>query len=382
MRATIRDLAVFAAVRPLDLTAYLRTRAWRQTQTHGTRSAIWEGGPAGQFELLVPLEVDAPTYGRRVADVFRLLAEAEGRSQMEILRDVTTAGFDIVRIRALAADYDDGTVPLDVGVTLVDCARDLLLAAACAAHQPRPVYHARKPAPALDYLRRARLGQTEHGSFVIALHAPVPPALQMHLDAVEEAVPYERRVTTTLLSAAAAARRAVQAAAASGDFKPFEEAVADGVSANFCDALAGLHAVASCDALALSVDWAAVRPMPTPATPPVVIGRDALGLLREASRLFKQQHPEVEGELTGYVTRLEREEGDLLGTATVVGAMGSDPPRRVRLVELPAALYDRAVEAHKSERRVRAVGDLRKDGRTWVLRGVREFEAIADEADG
>lgn len=378
MKATIRDLGSFSAVRPLDLTAYLRTRGWRQVETNGTRSAVWE---MGAYEVLVPLDAAAPAFARRIADVFRLLCEAEGRSQLEVYRDIITASFDIVRIRAIDSDFEDGTIPIEAGVTLVERARDVLLAAACSAHQARSVFHTRKPTPAIEYLRRARLGQTEHGSFVVALHAPVPPELQMTLSPIERADPYERKVTTTLMSGVEAARGAAHAAAASGDLKPFEDAVRNGVSANLCDALTGLHGIAQCEALSVGVSWAAVRPAPALTTAPVLIARDILPVLQEASRLFKQRHPEVEIELVGYVTELCREEGELLGTATVIGN-GGGGPRRIRLTDLPPEDYEVVLEAHRAERKIRAVGELRKDGRSWVLRRARDIESIPDEDGG
>ena len=52
-----------------------------------------------------------------------------------------------------------------------------MLAAACAAIEPRAVYAARKPERAMAYLRQIRLGPTEAGSFVVTVESPVAPRL-------------------------------------------------------------------------------------------------------------------------------------------------------------------------------------------------------------
>ena len=82
---------------------------------------------------------------------------------------------DVLRVRAPEAD-DDGSFGIDRGVELVQHARDMLASAACAAFDPRRAYHLKKVQRAEDYMRHVRLGQTEHGSFVVTLLAPMPPA--------------------------------------------------------------------------------------------------------------------------------------------------------------------------------------------------------------
>lgn len=52
--------------------------------------------------------------------------------------------------------------------------------------------------------------------------------------------PYERQVTADLASALVAIEQATESAASTGEFQSFENAVRDGVSANLCEAIAGL----------------------------------------------------------------------------------------------------------------------------------------------
>ena len=163
------------------------------------------------------------------------------RSQIQIFQDLLVTGADVIRLRLADAELADASVPLDEGATFIQKAKDMVLAAACAAVNPRIYYPSRKPAQAMDYIRRARLGQTEPGSFIITIISPVPPSLAgPNGQLFELAEPYERRVTQMLAGALNSVRQAAEDAATTGKVDSFVRAVPSGVSANLCDAVAGM----------------------------------------------------------------------------------------------------------------------------------------------
>ena len=94
---------------------------------------------------------------------------------MTIYRDLAHADRDVVRARSPHAD-DDGSIAVNDGVDLIAQARNMLAAAACSARSPQPSYHIWKIQMVNEYMERVRLGQTETGSFVVTLLAPVPPS--------------------------------------------------------------------------------------------------------------------------------------------------------------------------------------------------------------
>lgn len=177
MNIQVRSRDSFASLSPLDLRAYLLARGWTEEDRLGDKALVLARQVAGEgFEILLPLREDLGDFVSRMAEAVHLLAQVEQRSETSILADLSLAGCDVVRVRAAdAADY--GTIGLIGGVTLYTQARELLLAAACAANAPRPVFHNRKPQVALDYLGNVRMGQTERGSYVATLLSPVDPAL-------------------------------------------------------------------------------------------------------------------------------------------------------------------------------------------------------------
>jgi hypothetical protein len=183
------------ARRPLELAAYLRSRGWWEAERLGERAAVWLAKRGGEeLEILLPLEATLGNYLPRMAEVLSTLEAFEARPRSAILDDVATTA-DTVRFRFVGRTFDQHAVTVEHGVHLYENVRELLLAVACAAIGPRPVFSTRKPARALEYLSTLQLASPSR------LHA-----------------------------------------ASSGALQPFHEEVASAVSANLSEALAGLVA--------------------------------------------------------------------------------------------------------------------------------------------
>jgi hypothetical protein len=382
VRVAVRDAAVLGALRPLDVAAYLRSAGWRPVDRIGDKGTVWtRAGASGEdLEILLPLRADLRDFTARMADVLTTLAAGEDRSQLDILRDISCASADVVRLELQGPAVIDQSLALPQGVLAFARAHELMLSAACAAVEPRPVYATRKPAQAVEYVSRLRLGQTEAGSYVVSILSPVAPSLDQGAGPgaggeVED--PFERRVTTTLARASAAALDAAEVAGSTGSLQPFVDASRLGVSANLCDAIAGLVTESGAESLAIRLRWSPSRAAPAEAPSRVVFARDAVGVVREASRIFRETTPREEFELQGMVVALQRDEGAASGTVTIA-ALVDGALRKVR-VALGAEAYGAAIRAHQEELRVRCLGRLTKEGRSLVLREAHGLEVEAGE---
>jgi hypothetical protein len=250
MKAQIRDAQALRALKPIDVSAYLRAKGWRQvTDLHGKASLWFLHVEANEFDVTVPLRREMGDYTLRIGEVLETLAKVEQRSELDILRDLVTATADLIRVRAPSRDAENGTLPLDQAVAFVERSRDMMLAAACAALDKRAFFAKRKAQQAMDYLSHVRMGQTEQGSFVLTILSPVAPELKPAQETLafitEVSPPYERQVTQTLMASLQTLDEAARSAGALGDMTPFQTAVAKGVSANLCDAIVGLSNVSS-----------------------------------------------------------------------------------------------------------------------------------------
>ena len=308
MRVSIRDRGALSAVSPAALSAYARAAGWRRYEPYGEHSDVYVGESLP--EIIVPRTERLGDYASVVATLIDNFASVTEQDELNVYSSLATADRDVVRVRA--AESDDGSVTLNDGVDLIGGARDLLLSAACSLDEPQPVYRAGANREAADLLKQMRLGQTDQGCFVVTSLTPVvpPPMPTLFPDPDARNAPIERRTTRRLVEAVTAARQATERAAA-GDDCAFEETVANGVSANLCEAL--VRIIGPFPTVDVGVSWARTRPVAATGTV-ARFGRADAALLREAGRSLRERAPRPEVRLHGFVRLLKRGEAEDDGT--------------------------------------------------------------------
>jgi hypothetical protein len=362
MRVAILDAETLRAISPVALAGYARGEGWTKAETYGAHADVYTA--AGKPEIILPRTDRLGDYPSTVAKLINIFANVAQQDELATYRDLSGADRDVVSIRAFGGD-DDGSVLIDSGVEIVAQARQLVLAAACAARTPQSIYRAGANREAIDYLHRVRLGQTGQGSFVVNLLAPIPPQLQP----LEQASwpnfddePFERQVTRRLAQALDALRGAVDLAASGDGQGAFERAVTNGVSANLCEAVAGL--IAQSSGIDINLRWARTRPTPETHRRTTFSGNDA-DIVTEAARTLRARHPRPDVSLVGTVSRLKRDNDEVEGLVTL-RAIVDEKPQSVRAV-LDQVNYSVAVQAHDSKTPVFVKGDLERVGQRWQL---------------
>lgn len=380
MRARVHDSQTLEAIRSLEVISYLRATGWTQRDVRPERYSVWaRGNGHGDYEITVPLS-RFKDFALRMSEVLETLESAEGRSQLQILADLSISNADVVRISSNIAETADGTIPIEDAVALVQKARDAVLAAACSAIEPRAYFAPRKFDQALDYVRKVKMGQTERGSYTVTVVSRVAPVLQQQpLGDVEE--PYERRVVRTLGTGITTIRAAAEVAAATGRLESFEEGISLGVSANLCNALVGMVEDREfVRGLEFSFSWSRSRPQMQQEVPArILISPDSLPVIEEAGRLLRAISPREEFELIGIVVKLDRQPDEQLGRVTVLGFI-EDRTHSIRM-ELAGEDYTRAVTAHDERKLVFVRGDLFKEGRSYVLKEPRGLQILPTERE-
>ena len=373
MKTQILDSDALRAISPSAIAAYARGEGWEKTEPYGAHADVYVA--RGRPEIIVPRSDRFADYAAVVSRLIGIFSEQIDLDEIAVYSNLVGADRDVVRVRTAEAD-DDGSVPLDVGVRIVSEARDMLLAAACAARTPQPLYRAGANKEATDYMRSVRLGQTERGSFVVTLLAPTPPLLQHPLDPswVDfENEPFERKVTLRLVDALEASRSAAELAL-SGDGGAFDRAVASGVSANLCEAVANL--IDQSHGVDVSVTWARTRPRQEVQRKVTFSANDA-AILKEAARTFRLRQPKPDVTLFGFVHKLKRDQDEAVGAVTLK-ALIDDKLQSVTAV-LDEADYAVAVAAHGSKTPVIAKGDLVRTKQRWQLTNANVLEVPNDD---
>jgi hypothetical protein len=382
MKALIQDAAAIGSIRPLNIIGYLRSHGWTKFSEVTGKFSVWENARFPDAEVVVPLRREASDFVQRLGDVLKELSAAEGRSQLEILKDLVNSGFDVIRLGVRAPNTDSGTVKIDEGVKLFGEAREILLAAACSAVRPRAVFHSRKPQQALDYMSSARLGQTEHGSFVLTVLSPVAPQFNAfsETDLFPEE-PFERQVVRTLAIGINTTITAAEqsALAAEDNFRPFQDAVNSGVSANLCEGIAGLFMFGDQSTIDISFAWAQNRPIPEAVPSRAVITSDVIPTISEAARIFRARDALEDYVITGPIVKLERPEGQEQGRVTIYAPI-EGVPRKVNVTLLPTE-YAQATRAHEQYRSVKLVGTIAREGRSYKVTNATSFGLASEDED-
>ena len=326
MKVSIRDRISFQELNHRDVRAYLMGQGWQVTDRIGDLAQVFSktDEEGEDWEIIVPLRLTVADYVLRMADVVATLAKCENRSELLVLEDLTFSGVDVIRDRAPHVEYD-GTISVEAGVALHENAKALLLSAACATILPKATYHTGKFTEAVAYLNSVRFGQTARGSYVLTILSPVDPALNhaVYLELADD--PFSRRVTRSLAHSLRHLEHAILSAEGEEGFNAFEQTVKEGISANLCEAVAGL--VENGKGTDISLTWARTRPVPG-INPCIQFTADSAGILREAAREFRKREPRNDVALTGWVVKLAREPDSFDGNATLQVLLAGDKKAR------------------------------------------------------
>lgn len=378
MRVTIKESSILSGVNPFDVVSYLRSRGWQTDQRRSFGNRVLLTLPVegqGDFEVVIPIIASVRDYPARIGEVLQTLEVAESRSQLELLRDIETSSLDLIRITPDFGVWPDGSITIDQGEALVSQTKELLLAAACATVRPAKLFPTRKAAEAVDYMRRARLGQTEHGSFVLTILSPVTPELQGQMPLFlpdEIKIPFARRVTQTLFRSLAAVKQAAIDGMVKQSFEPFGNAVPAGVSANLCDAIVRMQMVAEAKSVDFRMSWARVRQPSPDITSTVEINQEVLPIIEEASKWLKETTPQQNTVVEGIPFILEHASGSP-DYEIVVPAVLDGKMRKVRIL-VSKDDYEKVFKANVDESTVRCEGTLKREGRSFVLDQAQPLE--------
>lgn len=225
-------------------------------------------------------------------------------------------------------------------------------------------------------MQKVQLGQTERGSFVVNVLAPVPPALypdQGNIWPDSPSEPFERVVTYTFIEALKFAKIAAQGAQEGKLINAFYQYVPKGVSANLCLSIAEL--IDSGAGLDVSLTWARTRPL-AGGRKSVSFRRSDEAIFREAARAFLEIEPRIDETYTAYVVRLKREAREERGHIGLQ-LFGSSQPIAAT-AEVSDKLYHRALSAHEQKSLVQVTGDLRRRGQRWHFEPLQDLVIIRD----
>ncbi len=361
-------------LQPDAVQAWLKARGWEDDGPEGpaARGFSKRGGRAGAA-VLAPTRPTSPDFRKFMGILIERVADAESMTPEAVLNDLGAAGYDVLRVRVIAAE--DGAIDLDRALTVVQQSRAALQAAARAAasRTVRRSYVGRQAETVTQLLEQVRVGQTERGSYVLPILVPYAfdPA-----DAPSMVDWFGRRAMRKLATGLNGLDRALGKTGADDVAAAFSTEAQAGVSADLCQSLGKL--LSDVGDVEMSVRWAVAQPDAQEAPSVRFAAASAQTLLRVA-HLLKEQDPPPPEPIIGFVTKLDDKLSGSNSTMVVDGLIEG----KWRNIEL--TLEDRyrtvAADAFRDRRPVVLEGPLMRQGKRLVMTSVLQF-GLHEQDDG
>ncbi len=359
-----------------SMQSYLLSHGWAHQGNDHFWASYSKALPGGIAEIEAPLVSTASDFRRAVDAFAKNLEVIERRRFRDIWRELSVTDVDRLSIRLAGNGLRDGRISIEAGRALFQAARDLTLAAACSALDPRSVFAKRKPAEAMKFLDTAKFGQTEIGSFIINIESNVPPKLQLDLlpEDPDQASPFSRRVMEMLASGISGAQDAATDALVGQKLSAFTERRAIGVSANLCEAIALMIDCSGADIVSTRVSFASHHP-PSRALPLEAHFSTQLGqTLATAGAKLRETSDTPDVELTGLVRVLASKDTLFGGDVTIEATI--DGRQKHVVVRLSSTDHNEAIRAYENRLMVSFEGTLRRSGNSQIVEELRGFKVL------
>lgn len=356
-----------------QLQAYLQSKQWYEDGKIRSVATIWHRQGDNDAEVVLPFS-SVKDYWARLRDALSTIAAFEARDVAEVLNEVKRLFANVITVRVVHADTADGTIPINDGVLLIGKAKDLLSAAAQSIYSKKKQFLGKTSKETKDYLDTLLLGQTEIGSYVVNVFAPVQANAAVFQ--TKEGRPLGEAITQNLVTGLAALEQASVEYEEKGDIKVFDVAMLAGVSSNMCEALLGFSGEKHNRTFEVTVT-AAAGPLFASEAKKFSFSEKDVEVLEKATGYYKDEYVLKEQTLWGHIRKLNRPKDETSGTVTMQAQVG-DVERNVK-IELTGDDYHQAVLAHDTSQLVRVSGDVHiKSKSAWLLHPSR-FGILTDE---
>ena len=344
------------------LTAYLKANQWIISSNIQDQYNVWHR-PEEQFydfEIVQPLNNSILGFNQRIFEVINTLAQFESRNIVSILNDINQFNYDLLKVRVIGSELDEGAINLNDGIVLFEKVKNLILSVIHSTASKKAFYTNISSIPlALEnYYQSLKFGQTEHGSYIVNVLAP-------HQDvSINPNNSLDQDLTTTISEnfdhSLAALNKALQLYSEKHSVIFFQESISNGVSANLCESIIGMSGKNEKYDIEITIH--------------------SKKLNSESKHIFKSKHIEhlkiatehLKGHqiinnycVNGTIIALNKQPNENTGSVTIKFKL-DNKSKNIKL-ELEDIDYLKAVKAHGGKCTVSINGDLIIDGKKTIL---------------
>ena len=332
-----------------------------------------------ELALAVPSNENATDYYPRIYNLVQTLATVNRKTEQEIIASLKSAYTDRLQFRIITEESQAGKIPLDYAARCIEGLKDLILYAACAEENAKPVC-ARTNSNAKRSLAQFQFGQTQVGSFVFNVEVRVVDENneQLFLPGVDiippESVEHKiiKRIGTAITQIDATTNRQIKI----NDL--VERGYIDGATANMCDALSLLKPEKPGDiTVETSIYYA--EAITREVTPPKVflLGNGHFSYIDEISKRYKDCTLIEDVSFEGTIKMLSKSSNSDDGQENTVRLLSKiDGQLRSITMTLAPNYHTLACDAYRDDKEVRVSGTLDKSGKYWVFTEITEFTVL------
>jgi hypothetical protein len=297
-------------VPPATMQQYVRGLGWPQVAgIESPRIAVYHHPNDPQHQIILPADQGLVDYGEALARAICRLADFAHRLPRELLDQLLLAPADLLRFEPAHSGPVTPFLPLGYAATLLDGARQALLAVAQSVLDPQP-FHARLDRrEARQVVDACRLGQPHRPDPVVVLacpHAAAPTEASL----LDGQVPFARRVVLGLMETLAQLAEAGRQR--SGD-RLLQPAEAPLLSANLCEAIVAVRPPEDLASLTVSAAWWVSGTGPAPLSASVLLGPESFALAEYLAPRLRATRQPLPGWYVGFVEKLQGSPGPAAG---------------------------------------------------------------------
>jgi hypothetical protein len=361
---------------PVRLEMYLLSTGWIENGSISDKAKVWHRPEKKHFdlEILQPVNESLKDYSQRLYEAIHNLSDYENRSPLKVINDIKNFDSDIVKIRVISSDVDGGAIPIDDGVLLFEKAKELLVSSTLSTFKKKRFFSGSWPAVVKEFMNTLRFGQTERGSYIVNVIAPVSHFSEKEFPEADCSI--TRSISNNLARSLGATMFALERYEKTNDLISFEGAVSSGVSANLCDAIIGMSGASKSRDVEISIELAVSEKDSQEILRKHRFTSSHIPILNTASEYYKGNFVIKNYEASGLVIRMDHEPAEDYGVIRVTSTVnGTD---KNISIQLSLDDYWEAVKAHKPRLPVLCQGDLHVTPRSAFLADPRNFRVIND----
>ncbi len=316
------------------------------------------------YQIKIPCNREFSDYAEAMYKAISIISLTEGKSTEQIILELLNPLSDIIRVRHIGPDVENGSILIENGINLYENTKRLLINAALDILNYKKIYKGRLPDNVSEFISGCRYGQTEFGSYVISLVCPFVKVdkggiQQLSLFSDEEISAYSltRKVTKKVIEAITTIKETIDKGE---DLSHIIDSSENPISVSFMDALTNLNLSAEESALEVSVKWAPTVKMNRTEVSSATLSHDYYVPIKTVVEKYKDEDENTTTSLVGRIGKLMASpniEDRSKGQAQLVYIDENSQAKKIML-ELGKEEYATAIKAHSTGRTIRVNGKI------------------------